>query len=66
MRINVLDFTEYPGPRYQRQGTASGEEFYICVLNPTFAECYKKNEELFLTLADNFIGSPYTLVLFSP
>lgn len=57
MRINVLDFTEYPGPRYQRQGTASGEEFYICVLNPTFAECYKKKEELEVNL-DGTAGYP--------
>lgn len=57
MEINVLDFTEYPGPRYRRQGAASGEEYYVTVLNPAFAECYKKNEELVVCL-DGTAGYP--------
>jgi hypothetical protein len=35
-KYSVLEFTEYPGPRYQTQGTHSGEEFFQEVLKPLF------------------------------
>lgn len=35
-KYSVLDYTEYPGPRYQTQGTHSGEEFFKEVLKPLF------------------------------
>lgn len=57
MKINVLDFAEYPGPRYQRQGPSSGEEYYLKVLNPSFAECYKRGEVLEVFL-DGTAGYP--------
>lgn len=57
MKINILDFTEYPGPRYQRQGASSGEEYYITVLNSAFAECYRRKENLEVNL-DGTAGYP--------
>tara|TARA_R100000935_G_C2818782_1_gene158635 strand:- start:86 stop:472 length:387 start_codon:yes stop_codon:yes gene_type:complete len=38
---NVLDFTEYPGPRYKEQGPDSGEEFYDKILKPYFTKILK-------------------------
>lgn len=57
MKINVLDFAEYPGPRYKRQGDFSGEEYYITVLNPAFAKCYQQHEKLEINL-DGTAGYP--------
>jgi len=33
-RINIKDFSEYPGPRYMRLGPNSGEEFRDSILIP--------------------------------
>lgn len=49
--VNVLnDFSEYPGPRYCKQGKDSGELFYHRILNEKFNEAYIKNERLELNL----------------
>ena len=43
MTISILsDFNESPGPRYCKQGKASGEEFYHKILNSKFAEKKKQ------------------------
>lgn len=48
--LNVIDFTEYPGPRYDNQGPESGEKFYVEKLNPLFLECYKGGKLLVVNL----------------
>lgn len=37
--LRIIDFTEYPGPRYIKQKGDSGEKYYIEVLNKAFYEC---------------------------
>lgn len=56
-KLSVLEYAEYPGPRYMHQGSESGEDFYLTLLNKTFAECYKNNEKLILEL-DGAAGYP--------
>lgn len=48
--LNVIDFTEYPGPRYDGQGPESGEKFYVEKLNPAFVKCFKENKKLVVNL----------------
>lgn len=48
--IVAKDFSEYPGPRYIKQGEFSGEEFYVNKLNPVFADCVTNNKILELNL----------------
>lgn len=38
IKYRVLDFTEYPGPRYRKQGEHSGELFFQEILLPQFRE----------------------------
>ena len=61
IKIKVLSFTEYPGPRYIRQDKkgdmTSGEAFYIYVLNAKFKECYETKRQLILEL-DGVAGYP--------
>lgn len=57
MKIKILEFTEYPGPRYKNQGDFSGEEYYITRLNALFCECYSKKEKLVILL-DGTAGFP--------
>ena len=40
----VLDYTEYPGPRYKSQGVNSGEDFYHSVLKGLFEQVVEKND----------------------
>lgn len=42
ININVIDFTEYPGPRYIEQGPDSGELFYEEILKPHFEKIREK------------------------
>jgi S-methylmethionine-dependent homocysteine/selenocysteine methylase len=42
--FNVLDFTEYPGPRYKAQGDDSGELFYETKLKELFEEVLKMSK----------------------
>lgn len=48
--LRVLDFTEYPGPRYCEQGTNSGEEFYHTKLNFEFKNSLENNAKLTVDL----------------
>lgn len=48
--LNVIDFTEYPGPRYDEQGPESGEKFYVEKLNPLFLKCYRDGKKLVVNL----------------
>lgn len=48
--INVLDFSEFPGPRYNSQGPDSGEKFYVERLNPAFSKCYQARKRLLVNL----------------
>ncbi len=55
IKLNILDFSEYPGPRYCRQGKDSGEEYYHNVLNQFFVKAYKDDCMLTINL-DNTAG----------
>lgn len=48
--LNVIDFTEYPGPRYDNQGPESGEKFYVEKLNHAFLKCYNESSILVVNL----------------
>lgn len=41
----VMDFTEYPGPRYRTQGDDSGEEFYFKILKNLFEDALRRSKE---------------------
>lgn len=60
-RINVLDFTANPGPRYIRQDkigdSTSGEAFYLQKLNRAFADALQNQKKLVLVL-DGVSGYP--------
>ncbi|MGX7654692.1 STAS-like domain-containing protein [Shewanella putrefaciens] len=49
--INVSDFSKYPGPRFERLGPNSGEEFRVKVLKPAV----DNSEEVIVNL-DNVFG----------
>ena len=60
MTISILsDFNESPGPRYCKQGKASGEEFYHKILNSKFADAIKSKQKLQLNLdgTDGYMSS---------
>ena len=57
IKLRVIDFTEYPGPRYQRQGDFSGEEFYVKKLNSAFTQAYREEKKLEVYL-DGTAGYP--------
>lgn len=46
----IIDFTEYPGPRYRSQGNHSGEEFYWSILKGLFEEINESNGKLIIDL----------------
>ena len=54
-KIRVIDFTEYPGPRYISQGDKSGEEFYKSFLKPNFETALNEGKILVVDL-DNTAG----------
>lgn len=45
IKYNVIDFTEYPGPRYKEQGPHSGELFYEEILKPNFEIIQKRSKD---------------------
>ena len=48
--LNVIDYSEYPGPRYNSQGPDSGEKFYVEKLNPVFSKCIECGSVLVVNL----------------
>ena len=50
IKLNISDYSEYPGPRYCTQGPESGEDFYHKYLNHKFAEAYKEKKKLLVNL----------------
>ncbi|MCM1177812.1 MAG: STAS-like domain-containing protein [Bacteroides sp.] len=50
INCNIIDFSQSPGPRYCTQGDDSGEKFYHEVLNNKFAEAYKTDSKLIVSL----------------
>ena len=59
MHFSVIEYSQSPGPRYCAQGDDSGEDFYHSKLNALFAEAYKENSILVITLdgADGYASS---------
>lgn len=57
--FSVIDYSQSPGPRYCSQGDDSGEDFYHKKLNALFAEAYKNESVLAVTLdgADGYASS---------
>lgn len=58
--VKVLtQFSEFPGPRYCKQGSYSGEAFYHKVLNEAFADALENHEKLILDLdgTDGYMSS---------
>lgn len=57
--FSVIDYSQSPGPRYCFQGDDSGEDFYHKKLNALFAEAYKNDSILVVTLdgADGYASS---------
>lgn len=57
--FSIIDYSQSPGPRYCIQGADSGEDFYHRKLNGIFAEAYRENATLFITLdgADGYASS---------
>jgi|GEM_PF-316670 hypothetical protein len=50
LRLNILSYSQSPGPRYCNQGEDSGEDFYHKTLNAKFYEAYKKQTKLVVDL----------------
>lgn len=57
--INVKDFSTSPGPRYVKQGLASGEAYYHEVLNANFYKAYTEKLTLIVNLdgVDGYMSS---------
>jgi len=49
-KIVILNYTEYPGPRYCIQGDHSGEDFYHDILNEAFENAVSKGFKLIIDL----------------
>lgn len=48
--LNIIQYSEYPGPRYSSQGDCSGEDFYHKRLNLAFAQAFLEDEPLIVNL----------------
>lgn len=48
--LKVLDFSEYPGPRFKSQGDSSGEEYFESILKPNFEKVITDSTKLFVDL----------------
>lgn len=57
--LNVKDFSTSPGPRYVKQGEASGELFYHQKLNPTFVQIVNSDKKIIVNLdgVDGYMSS---------
>ena len=60
-KIKILDYTEYPGPRYKSQGLDSGEDYYLKILKVNFEEALKGNSQLIVDL-DDTAGYPPSFI----
>jgi hypothetical protein len=49
-RLEIINYTEYPGPRYCNQGDCSGEDFYHKKLNSAFAIAISEGVQLEVNL----------------
>lgn len=49
-KLIIIEYTEYPGPRYCDQGESSGEDFYHTQLNSAFLKAIKSNYKLKVVL----------------
>lgn len=50
LQFDIYNYSEYPGPRYIKQGPCSGEDLYIKHLNPLFTEAIEKSTKLIINL----------------
>lgn len=59
ININIKDFSTSPGPRYVKQGEASGELFYHEVLNQAFLKGYNEGKDVIVNLdgVDGYMSS---------
>lgn len=59
ININVKDFSTSPGPRYIKQGEASGELFYHQILNPAFTKGLNEESDIVVNLdgVDGYMSS---------
>ena len=55
IKLSVSEFTEFPGPRYSKQGANSGEDFYHEKLNAAFVKARNGKKKLIIDL-DNTAG----------
>lgn len=57
--LNVKDFSTSPGPRYVKQGDASGELFYHQKLNPSFIQVVNSDKKIIVNLdgVDGYMSS---------
>ena len=56
IEIKVIDFAEYPGPRYKSQGPNSGQEFYEKILKIKFQEVLDNNYNFLIVDLDGTAG----------
>lgn len=56
IKIKVIEFSEYPGPRYKIQGSNSGEEFYEKILKIKFQEVLDNNCQYLVVDLDGTAG----------
>mgnify|MGYP003618857013 CR=1 FL=1 len=50
IELKVSSYTEYPGPRYIKQGENSGEKFYNDYLSKKFSQAISENKLLNVNL----------------
>ncbi len=46
----IIDYTEYPGPRYKNQGKYSGEELYIIHIKPLIEKAIAQQKKILINL----------------
>lgn len=56
IKIKVVEFSEYPGPRYKTQGSNSGQEFYEKFLKIKFQEVLDNNYQYLVVDLDGTAG----------
>lgn len=56
IKVKVVEFSEYPGPRYKTQGSNSGQEFYEKFLKLKFQEVLDINYDFLVVDLDGTAG----------